>query len=226
MANVFHEFETGDHNMTNDDKQKKILKDGERLRVEMQMMDSLQRSIHDRYYADAKPAGWYPPSPGLKAGQSCMADNGRPGHFEEAAGGFVCVANVKEDAMTNDDQQPLTVVDAFGNDGLALNKPGSRYAVAGARTVDHALQVAREVERQNAFADSIADHAISKGPFDDARRKTKRTDPFGRSEGEWSEEEDSIPTYDDAEGLRRKAAAYDEMVAELTKDGIGKGPVR
>ena len=36
---------------------------------------------------------------------------------------------------------PARVVDAFGDSGLALHRPGSRYLVAGAGTVDHAKQV-------------------------------------------------------------------------------------
>jgi hypothetical protein len=39
---------------------------------------------------------------------------------------------------------PARVVDSFGNDGLALCKPGARYLTAGAGTVDHAKQVIAE----------------------------------------------------------------------------------
>ena len=45
----------------------------------------------------------------------------------------------------------------YGNGGLALNKPGARYAVAGRQTTDHAVQVTRAEERARAYADSVAD---------------------------------------------------------------------
>jgi hypothetical protein len=55
------------------------------------------------------------------------------------------------DAITDDAQ----VVDAFGDGGLALNKPGSRYLTAGHRSIDHAVQTTREYERRQAYADSV-----------------------------------------------------------------------
>src|SRR5262245_43747613 len=45
---------------------------------------------------------------------------------------------------------PLRVVDAFGNSGLALNKPGARYLTAGKHTPDHALLVVRDHECRKA----------------------------------------------------------------------------
>ena len=45
---------------------------------------------------------------------------------------------------------PLRVVDAFGNGGLALNKPGARYLLAGKHTPDHAALVMRDHERREA----------------------------------------------------------------------------
>jgi hypothetical protein len=50
---------------------------------------------------------------------------------------------------------PVTVVDDFGNSGLALQQPGYRYLHAGHRTVDHALLVTREAMRAEARADYI-----------------------------------------------------------------------
>jgi hypothetical protein len=76
----------------------RILKDGERYRVPLQFMDSLQRKIRS--------------------------------HFA--------------------DEAPMHIVDAFGDSGLALHKPGARYAVAGSRTVDHATAVTRETNRRKA----------------------------------------------------------------------------
>ena len=45
---------------------------------------------------------------------------------------------------------PLRVVDAFGNSGLALHRPGSRYLTAGTRTTDHAALVMRDHLRREA----------------------------------------------------------------------------
>jgi hypothetical protein len=151
--------------------EKKILKDGEKLRVDMMLMDSLQRDVHERYGSfgidDAKrpaivktprDADVYPAGPGIRQGGACTTSNGYPGAFRELeSGDFKCVA-IRiggEDAMTNDNE-PTKIVDGFGNAGLALQRPGARYITAGKRTVDHALQVARAIEREQAFADSIA----------------------------------------------------------------------
>jgi hypothetical protein len=57
------------------------------------------------------------------------------------------------DAITHDTS--ATVVDAFGDSGLALNKPGSRYLTAGHRSIDHAVQTTREYERWQAYADCV-----------------------------------------------------------------------
>jgi hypothetical protein len=38
---------------------------------------------------------------------------------------------------------PLRVVDAFGNGGLALKKPGARYLTAGTHMTDHAVLAVR-----------------------------------------------------------------------------------
>jgi hypothetical protein len=45
---------------------------------------------------------------------------------------------------TTDATAPLRVVDAFGNSGLALNRPGPRYLTAGKHTPDHAVLVVRD----------------------------------------------------------------------------------
>ena len=47
-------------------------------------------------------------------------------------------------ARDSDATAPLRVVDAFGNGGLALNKPGARYLTAGKHTPDHAALVMRD----------------------------------------------------------------------------------
>jgi hypothetical protein len=51
---------------------------------------------------------------------------------------------------TTDATAPLHVVDALGNGGLALNKPGSRYLTAGKHTPDHAVLVIRDHECREA----------------------------------------------------------------------------
>jgi hypothetical protein len=45
---------------------------------------------------------------------------------------------------------PLRVVDAFGNSGLALCRPGLRYLTAGKHTPDHAALVMRDHLRREA----------------------------------------------------------------------------
>ena len=52
---------------------------------------------------------------------------------------------------------PLRVVDAFGNSGLALNRPGARYLTAGTRTTDHAALVMRDHLRREACDQCIAE---------------------------------------------------------------------
>ena len=51
---------------------------------------------------------------------------------------------------------PLRVVDAFGNGGLALNKPGARYLTAGEHTPDHAALVMRDHQRREARDEYVA----------------------------------------------------------------------
>jgi hypothetical protein len=50
---------------------------------------------------------------------------------------------------------PVTLVDSFGNSGLALHKPGARYLIAGAGTGDHARLVTADAIRTDAYADSV-----------------------------------------------------------------------
>jgi hypothetical protein len=50
---------------------------------------------------------------------------------------------------------PVTLVDSFGNSGLALHKPGARYLIAGAGTGDHARLVTADAIRADAYADSV-----------------------------------------------------------------------
>ena len=52
---------------------------------------------------------------------------------------------------------PLRVVDAFGNSGLALSRPGARYLTAGTCTPDHAALVMRDHLRREACDQCIAE---------------------------------------------------------------------
>ena len=51
---------------------------------------------------------------------------------------------------------PARVVDAFGDAGAGLHRPGSRYLVAGAGTVDHAKQVMADHMRREARDQYVA----------------------------------------------------------------------
>jgi hypothetical protein len=56
-----------------------------------------------------------------------------------------------------DEFPPARVVDAFGDAGAGLHRPGLRYLVAGAGTVDHAKQVMADHMRREARDEYIAD---------------------------------------------------------------------
>jgi hypothetical protein len=78
-------------------------------------------------------------------------------HFSMMAmdsGGEVLPRNA---ASTVNTGAPLRVVDAFGNSGLALHKPGSRYLTAGTRTPEHAALVMRDHLRREARDEYIAE---------------------------------------------------------------------
>jgi hypothetical protein len=120
----------------------RILKDGERYRVPLQFMDSLQREIRS--------------------------------HFA--------------------DEAPMHIVDAFGDSGLALHKPGARYAVAGSRTIDHASAVTRETNRRQAYADSVeaATSAWKQGTSD---REVERKHSVGDDRtNAWLDQLDDLTT--------------------------------
>jgi hypothetical protein len=70
---------------------------------------------------------------------------------------------------TTDATAPLRVVDAFGNSGLALNKPGSRYLTAGKHTPDHAALVMCDHQRREArdeYVQQLCDAWKSTGTSD------------------------------------------------------------
>jgi hypothetical protein len=131
---------------------------------------------------------------------------------------------------------PLRVVDAFGNGGLALSRPGARYLTAGTRTRDHAALVMRDHQRREArdeYITELCDAWKSTGTNDrevsrmhntgDARtdayldQKYDLENSWHRGSGKRSQ--DSAPAglvYDAVEGQRVKDEAYRAMVNELT----------
>ena len=129
---------------------------------------------------------------------------------------------------------PLRVVDAFGNSGLALNKPGARYLSAGEHTVDHAALVMHDHLRREARDQYIADLQDAwKGNNTDREiarihnTGDARTDAYldqkydlenswHRGSGKRGQDSGPAgPVYDAVEGQRAKDAAYVEMVNEL-----------
>jgi hypothetical protein len=137
-----------------------VLKDGRGVRVSMLAMDGLsplQRAVA----ADAavKKYGLYPAGSGAKEGGACTIDGRRGRLVKVEGGGFVCVpVDGKEDSMPIDTDAPTVVVDGFGDSGLAaMSRPGPRYLHSGHKTVDHAVQLARECNVRDAHAESVAD---------------------------------------------------------------------
>jgi hypothetical protein len=130
---------------------------------------------------------------------------------------------------------PVTLVDSFGNSGLALHKPGARYLIAGAGTGDHARLVTADAIRADAYADSVRAACDAwRGP-NASDREVARVHNTGDAvrdayldqkhdlENSWhrgsgKRSHDSAPAgpvYDAVEGQRVKDAAYAEMVNEL-----------
>jgi len=105
--------------------------------------------------------------------------------------------------LVRDATAPLRVVDAFGNSGLALSRPGARYLTAGTRTTDHAAMVMLDHLRREARDQYIVELQDAwKG--NNTARGTRSQDSAPRG-----------PVYDAVEGQRVKDAAYAEMVNEL-----------
>ena len=136
---------------------------------------------------------------------------------------------------TVDATAPLRVVDAFGNSGLALNKPGARYLTAGKHTPDHAALLMHDHQRREArdeYVQQLCDAWKSTGTSDrevarmhntgDARtdayldQKYDLENSWHRGSGKRSQDSAPAgPVYDAVEGQRVKDAAYAEMVNEL-----------
>jgi len=75
-----------------------------------------------------------------------------PMMMRDSADGFTDLQRSVRDATA-----PLRVVDAFGNSGLALSRPGARYLTAGTCTPDHAALVMRDHLRREACDQCIAE---------------------------------------------------------------------
>jgi hypothetical protein len=134
------------------------------------------------------------------------------------------------------DSSPMMVVDAFGNSGLALNKPGSRYLTAGKHTPDHAALVMRDHERRQARDEYVQQLCDAwKGTATSGREVARmhntgdaRTDAYldqkydlenswHHGSGKRSQDSASVGlVYDAVEGQRVKDEAYRAMVNELT----------
>jgi hypothetical protein len=150
-----------------DDSDSEVIKDGGRIRVPLMMRDGMltdsqlaelpdwQRDVILKWRARgaADAYGAYPAGAGAKEGGACTID-GRPGKLrKQSDGSFVCVPDGSDDAIAT--TSPAVVADAFGDSGAGLHRPGFRYLHAGVKSVDHAVQAVRDLERREAFADSV-----------------------------------------------------------------------
>jgi len=136
--------------------------------------------------------------------------------------------------LVRDATAPLRVVDAFGNSGLALSRPGARYLTAGTRTPDHAALVMRDHLRreardqyvaalQDAWKGNNTDREVARIHNTGDARTDAYLDQKYDLENSWhhgsgKRSQDSAPrgpVYDAVEGQRVKDAAYAEMVNEL-----------
>jgi hypothetical protein len=124
------------------------------------------------------------------------------------------------------DHAPLHVVDAFGNDGFALNRPGARYAAAGTKTADHARLVTAKIMCDRARAEWINDtvNAWRSDAAGDAKEGDVCTVRSGASRG-WTEgspghlkmingQLECVPDKNQ-DGVDPRDAAYHAMVDEL-----------
>ena len=123
---------------------KRVLKDGERLRVPLQLMDAVQRDVAAHF-------GAYPMGGGSREGDACTI-NGAPGRLRRVGNEFVCVP-MKEDAMVLKTNSPTGVLDGLGR--LAGSRPGHCYLHSGAKTTDHAVQITAEMNCRNARDEMI-----------------------------------------------------------------------
>ena len=152
-----------------------------------------------------------------------------PMMMRDSADGFTDLQRSVRDATA-----PLRVVDAFGNSGLALSRPGARYLTAGTCTPDHAALVMRDHLRreardqyiaalQDAWKGNNTDREVARIHNTGDARTDAYLDQKYDLENSWhhgsgKRSQDSAPrgpVYDAVEGQRVKDAAYAEMVNEL-----------
>ena len=84
-----------------------------------------------------------------------LSDGGRirvPMMMRDSDDGLTALQRSVRDATA-----PLRVVDAFGNSGLALSRPGPRYLAAGEHTSHHAVLVMLDHQRREARDQYIAE---------------------------------------------------------------------
>jgi hypothetical protein len=73
------------------------------------------------------------------------------------------VSMIMRDSLTplqravHDAHRPVTVVDTFGNDGLALHQPGYRYLNAAPTTPEHAVLATHDAIRATAYDEMVRD---------------------------------------------------------------------
>jgi hypothetical protein len=88
---------------------------------------------------------------------------------------------------------PARVVDAFGDSGLALHKPGPRYLTAGAGTVDHAVQAARAYNRAEAYRASVQEMCDAwRGPNVSDREVARKHDTGNPIADAWLDQLDDL----------------------------------
>jgi hypothetical protein len=78
--------------------------------------------------------------------------NGAPGVLVRRPKGYECVPTTKDAADTK-----KRIVDSFGQDGLALNKPGVRCLIAGQGTTDHVKLATQDAMCREARDQYVAD---------------------------------------------------------------------
>ena len=137
--------------------------------------------------------------------------------------------------LVRDATAPLRVVDAFGNGGLALSRPGPRYLAAGEHTSHHAVLVMLDHQRreardqyiaelQDAWKGNNTDREVARIHNTGDARTDAYLDQKYDLENSWhhgsgKRSQDSAPrgpVYDAVEGQRLKDEAYRAMVNELT----------
>jgi hypothetical protein len=120
-----------------------VVRDGEAVRVPMMLTDAQLAELPE-WQRDVV-LKW-------RARRAADAYGAYPARGGATEGG---VPHESDDAIAT--TLPAIVVDAFGDSGEGLQRPGFRYLHAGLKSLDHAVRAVRTMERQQALADSIRD---------------------------------------------------------------------